>query len=322
MIARFFFLCFLLSSTVEGFSSPPAEAIIRLVDKISVRAPVVTLGEIASIESENDALRTQLLQLPVGDVPRVGSSRIISSFKIKSILQNEGLSNVKVYGIQSTVEVETRLVDEEEIREMVRDWVSENINKDVDAEVTFSILPKNWLVPLGSGVIIDVEPPKKKRLAGSVYLNVRATADGRVISSGRTRVKIALYKKVAVAIRPVKKGERIEAKHVEIRRADVTTSKGMEAQALEDILGMVAKRDLNLGKIISVNDCTRPVVIERGSLNRIFVLNGHVRLSISGAEALQSGKKDQLIIFSNPMNKKETLKARVVRAGVAMIKLK
>ncbi len=85
---------------------------------------------------------------------------------------------------------------------------------------------------------------------------------------------------------------------------------------------MVAKKDLHPNAPILANNITRPVLVERGSINRIFVINDNVVMTVTGAKALQSGKKGDLVMFDNPMNDRKNLQARVIKEGVALINLK
>ncbi|MFT4552147.1 MAG: flagella basal body P-ring formation protein FlgA [Chlamydiales bacterium] len=294
---------------------------VRLVDAIVVRAPNVTLGEIASIETEDDLLKKRLINLVVGEAPRVGASKIVSSYKIKGILSRGGLRGVNVHGVQSTVSIETRMMEKDELKKIIRDWVLTKAKKGKQTEVEFLLLPRRWEVPEGEEIEYVVHSSKKKQLGGKQSLTVRAVVGDYIMSSAHARINIAHFSHVPVVIRPLKRGQVLLEDHVIIRRSDVTFSDGMIVGNVEAFVGMIAKRDLPMGKILSVNDFEMPLLIERGSLNRLLVVNGTIRMSIAGAKALQSGKKGESILFSNPLNEKEVLKCRVMEAGLAMINL-
>ena len=107
----------------------------------------------------------------------------------------------------------------------------------------------------------------------------------------------------------LQRGEILTTDHLEIRRADVTMATGMEAVDVDNIIGLAAKHNLPVGELLSVQDFEHPIVMERGAMSRIIVLNGGIKLCIAGAEALQSGRTGDLILFKNPMNPREPLKA-------------
>ena len=85
---------------------------------------------------------------------------------------------------------------------------------------------------------------------------------------------------------------------------------------------MEARRSIKQGAVLTAKDLTPRTLVERGSFNRIIILNGKVKMVVSGAQALENGREGEFILFTNPLNKYDRLKAKVMRSGLAMIKLK
>ena len=92
------------------------KAVIRLVDSIAVRAPEITLGEIATVESDDPHLKESLIHFVVGVAPQVGRSRLVSSYKIKSLLAKNGFDSAVIHGVQSTVVTEATVMRRDEIK--------------------------------------------------------------------------------------------------------------------------------------------------------------------------------------------------------------
>lgn len=313
-ISAFILSLIALPSLVQG-------AQVRLVDRIAVDEPPITLGKIAAIEGATEKEKQTLLQLEVGDMPSVGRTRVISAFRIKNELQKAGLHRVSVKGMQSTVFVQTRIVPESELQDLIQDWVRSQIPLHQEAVVDYKSLPRQWQVPAGSSVELKVDSTGKT-VAGTLNLSLRAQVGDKILATNRARVDVRLYQNMAVLTRPVPRRQALEAQDVEVRRAEVTKASGMEIQDPSDLIGMVAKRDLPVGSLLSLNDFDRPILIPRGALARIVVVNDNIQLGIAGAEALQSGKKGDRILFKNPMNPKENLRATVMREGLAVIKVR
>ena len=309
---------YFFASSLCGLAS---EASIRLVDTIAVQAPNITLGEIASIESDNPYLKQQLFDLHIADAPRIGSPKVISSYALQSILKDEGFDNVEIFGTQSTTYTETYTVPKEELQEKIISWIQREMLSDVEPEVRFKKLPHKWKIPKGSNTSIQISGNRDK-LSGTTTLTLRAMADGRVYATGHARMDIKLFKTSAVLIRPLKRQEKLESTDVEFRRAEITKSNGMEIQDINNAIGLVAKKNLPVGSVLTTTDFEQAVVIERGTPNRIVVINGTVKLGIAGAIALQNGREGENIMFSNPMNEKETLRATVKGPGLAVMKLR
>lgn len=318
-VAIFLLLMAVFFSRVQAKSS--VQANVRLIDTVAVRAPLVSLGEIAHIESPNESLKKQLIHLVVGEAPQMGRSRIISSFRIKGILKKEGVDGVQVYGVQSLVNTESKKLSRDEMKEKIIHWAERNAEGSKEVKVDFVRLPQFWKIPEGEEVDIQVSSVGSAKHGGYQSLTLRSLVGDRVMSSQHVRIKISYFDEVPVIVRPLKKGSVLEKIHVTMRRAEVTGASGMEVGQAEDLLGMVAKRDLSVGSLLSLRDFERPVLIERGSINRLLILNGSVRMKVSGAEALQNGRMGDIILFSNPMNKRKNLKAKVLKQGLAAITL-
>ncbi len=303
-----------------GFTTTLMGIEVRLVDQVAVRAPTITLGEIAVIDTHDLTLRDQLKDLELGPVPALGRNRVISAFKIRSALSKANLSHVKLFGLQTSIYTEAEKLSSEVIKATVNQWITTQVGPSKEAEVDFLQGAKEWAIPAGGNHQIDIEAGRQK-LAGAVTLTLTVRSDDKVLATRRVRAKIALHQETAVIVRPVLRGQPVEAGQIEMRRAEVTDATGMEIAHLEDIMGMVATRNLPVGHVASAKDFDQPTLIERGSLNRILVINGAVQMAITGAEALQSGKKGDTVLFSNPVNGRETLKARVERPGLAIMKM-
>lgn len=297
-----------------------AQARLTLIDSIAVEAPVVHLADIASIETDDEALRQRLAKLPVGEAPSITGTRLISSYRIRATLEKERISDVEIDGAQTVVSTAVKEMSREELQSLVDGWVQGQLSEQQDAEVEYVSLPKYWKLPAGEKVDVSIKYTGKQ-LVGPVTVNIQAVADGKVYASTRVCMNVDLYQEAVVMVRPVKRGQQLQAEHVERRRSKVTRASGMEVVDASSIIGLVAKKDLRVGYRPNVRDFSLPIDIKRGSSNRIIVMNGDLRLQVAGAVALQDGRRGESIIFSNPMNQGEPLRAEVVRPGLAKIKM-
>lgn len=297
-----------------------SRGVIQLVDSIAVDAPTITLGEIAVIDTPEPALREALTSLRIGDTPRIGDTTLVSSYKIQSLLKNANIDDVTIRGEQSKVKTRSRIVQESDLYSMVEEWVKGKFASDIDVDLNFVRMPDRWAIPAGDSVNITIYT-SARHLADDVNLKIRAVADNRVLATTHARIKVSLLRNSVVALRPIKRGSVITNEDVVLRKNDVTDANGMEIAKLEDIVGMEATNNISVGDLLTVRDCTAPVVIDRGSLNRILVVNGNIKMTIVGAKALEDGRVDDTIMFSNPMNNGTNLCAKVIREGLAVVKI-
>lgn len=313
-------LLFITILPVEAVS--PYAAIIRLSSEANILAPVVRLGEIATIETEDQELEERLNKLILAKAPKIDSKNTISSYTIKNILRKEGFEKIKLFGFQTEVQTLSHTINRDELKKRVEEWVSHKISENHSAEITFKSMPSRWSVPAGTDTEIRIETKGQKDLRGNEYITIRSLCDDQVFSSTHTRIHVALFAETAVITRPIKKGDPLSKEDIEIRRSDVTNSTGMETNNYETILGMIAKHDIKSDSLLSVNDFELPIIIKRGSINKVIVVNGSIRMNLNGARALQNGRTDDVIMFKNPMNKKENIHAKVVKEGLALLQIK
>jgi len=294
---------------------------VRLIDTIAVQAPHVALGEIATIEAENPLLKQQLIDLIITSAPSISNPKVISALKIRSSLEKAGFpDDIKVIGTQTLASLETRTVTDSEVIAILEEWVNKSIEDDTKSEIDYLRLPPRWKVPAGDGVRITIDSSRAKT-EGTIVVTLRAVINDQVLATTHAKMHVSKFRNHAVLIRPLKRNEIITADHVEMRCVDITGLRGMEVASPKDVFGLAAKHNIGIGTVISVKDFEKPIVIERGSLNRIVVINNAIKVNISGAQALQSGKVGETILFANPMNRQEPLRARIVRAGLAVIEL-
>ncbi len=297
-----------------------AIAEIRLMDSADIEGSQIALGAIAVIDTEDADLKQRLLDFEIGESPKIGQSRLISSYKVRSLLKKEKIEDVKVLGGQSTVHTLSKKLSKDAIQDLIEDWLKNRLGSKTEVDISYKRIPDDWDVPVAKDLTYTIHTGGSE-LGRVVNFTVRAVVDNKVFARMHLQAELTLHRYTAVIVRPVQQGETMDAQHIEVRRADVTKSNGMELTNIEDVIGMEAKKDLPIGTLIYASDFVHPVVVERGTLNRIMIVNGTIRMMVTGARALQSGRKDELIMFSNPLNSGEPIHARVLRTGLAKVEL-
>jgi flagella basal body P-ring formation protein FlgA len=257
----------------------------------------------------------------VADLPSIGRTRTVSAFRLRNVLRQHGFERVTIQGLQSTVSVETRQLGRAEIEALIRDWVEGEAPEDADVELSYLSIPSCWKVPAGEDIDLVVDA-RMERIAGQAQVALRAKCGQRVLTSSSARIELKLYRECTVLGTPLMRGQRLSKEHLVKERCEIGQSSKMEVTDPQYILGMTAKRNLGAGVPLKLTDFELPDLIERGSRARIMVMNGDVNLGISGAEALQSGKKGEHILFKNPLNPRNNLRAEVIRPGLAVIRVR
>lgn len=295
--------------------------VIKLIDDIAVTAPEILLHEIAEIETADESLKEDLKTVSLGKVPAIGLSDNISARDVERELNKLGVEDVEVLGIQSSVYTLSKKIDRDQIKEIISNWVSDNTDAGIDPEISYLRVPAKWKVPLGSDVSIEVNSRGRKP-EGTLNVKIESRVGESILSQARVKIAVKKMASALVASRPIANGEMLDKHNLEVRKVDVTGLNGMELSDYDMVQDKLSRRSLPIGEVLRVQDIEEPILVRSGTLNQIIVKNGAIKMRIAGAKALQNGKKGEVIMFSNPLNKDEKLQAQVIKEGLAVLKLR
>jgi flagella basal body P-ring formation protein FlgA len=118
--------------------------------------------------------------------------------------------------------------------------------------------------------------------------------------------------RIAVAARPIARGEVITAADVEMRSLDAAPPTGRRAgvNSVEQIAGMEAKQAIQMGDVIYVDQVQSPLLVKRGEEITVVSQSGGIRVRTI-ARARQDGGRGQLVQVES-LESKEKYDARVV----------
>lgn len=311
------FLMLLLGAPLQG---EEIKATVRLIERAYVTAPEISLGEIAHIETENAALHETLKNFPVDKAPRVGRKKMVSAYRLRGMLEEKGLTNVEVVGLQALAKTEEMEVPFSVIEKAIRDYAQTELPLNTEIKIDFPLLKDIWKAPLSED--IDFQVSHRGPLGGRTNFKIEAKVMGETLSQHYVMAEVTLLREVAVLIRPVSKGDHLTGEDFEIRPSDVSKTSGMELASGKGILNMVAIRDLPIGTLLKADHFDKPVVVQKGAFNRLLIVNGSIRMQMAGVVALENGKEGEVIRFKNPFTEGEVLRAKVLGPGRAVLKLR
>lgn len=302
-----------------------ATTTLRLIEQVELEGPKVLLQDVALIEGDDFSLREKVRKLSIDEVPVLGRSQLISSFKIQRILEKhlsfEERQNIEIRGSQTYVACKSRKVSTKDLKKFVRDWVEKQIVDETEFSIQYLHIPDNFLMPKSEKAELVIEHSSKRGIGGTHSLAIRSMLSSKVMSSTRIRIVTKLFAELPTLIEPIKRGAVFNKSYVQYQKTDITNTKAMVLRSLKSVEGRVAKRDLGVGSVLFERDFDQPILISRGSLNRLLIVNGTVRMSLAGAKALSDGKEGQFILFSHPLNPKKTIRAQVMAKGLARLDL-
>jgi len=132
-------------------------------------------------------------------------------------------------------------------------------------------------------------------------------------------VTVEQYTQVVVAAKPVAKGQALDIEDLQIARQNISKLRGGYFSRTQDVVGMIAKRNLRAGKTVSNKQLKPPLLIKRGDRVDIIAKTTGLEIRMVG-KALSAGAKGQKIAVSN-ISSKRKIEAVVVENGLVRIKM-
>jgi flagellar basal body P-ring formation protein FlgA len=159
--------------------------------------------------------------------------------------------------------------------------------------------------------------PKGGKRVGSVTVGLRC--QGQVSWSIYLRARLAVYETVAVAARPLGRGERLSVGDIELQRQDVSRLSGGYRTRIQDVVGMEVRRSVRAGIVLDRSVVKPPILVSRGERVSITASSGVVQVSMDG-KALDSGARGELIEVLN-LSSRQKLEAEVIAPGVVRVRM-
>ncbi|GEM_PF-7108605 len=163
----------------------------------------------------------------------------------------------------------------------------------------------NTLVP-SSSYHISALPPSRLQKTMRITMKIRGDSWERTIF---VRGKIEIENRVLVARKTIRKGEFIDAGNTTLVGKDTTRLRGSYLTCLAQGLHRVARRTIPMGRVITRENITEPVLIRRGEVVTVKVQTPNILITTL-AIARQAGRLGDIIRVENIQSKK-TIYAKV-----------
>jgi len=150
--------------------------------------------------------------------------------------------------------------------------------------------------------------PPGGRIGGTSTVGVRCA--GQVQWSLFVQVTARIFADVAVAARPLARGEILAATDVRLEERDITRLPSGFLTALDEVLGMKVRRPLSTGNVIARGAVEAPRLVRRGQIVTLVGGNGPVEIRATG-KALGDGAAGDRVRVRNERS------GRVVEGVVA-----
>ncbi len=216
----------------------------------------------------------------------------------------------------STATTGGQLIDQQEIRQILDDYLAEQseLLPHVDLRFKSLSLPKPYRVP--EGRIVHQVIPAKPGVIGSRRVTLMTRVDGRIVSNQSIRVEIEALADVAIATGSLRRGTVLRPEDVELRYQDISRLK-TAIFSLDNLVGKRLKRSVRLGDPLKKDQVEFPPVIKRGEQVIIQARRRGFLLTATGL-AKQDGSTGDAIRVTNATSHKEIV-CQVVAPGLVRV---
>lgn len=255
-----------------------SQVTVTLPPEASVRGTEIVLGEIARIAGDDPAAVERAAALRVGYAPAPGYSRLLVAWRLEQELERAapGLDLALAGSQACRVHPETVKVAAAELVSAARAELERALGQ-ADASLRLARTVSDQVVPAtGAAPVLRSILPSVEERAGAISVPVRILVDGEIHRTVWTQWQVERFEVRPVLSRRVAAGETIGLGVIENRR--VKAAPGLRAQSLPAglLIGSVARRDLEAGRLVCESDVVRPQIIQKGDEVYLRIRKGRV----------------------------------------------
>jgi len=287
-----------------------------------IRGTDVLIGDLVTIEPAGP-LATHIAGLTFGNPPTFGFVRRATAHEIRTRIAAQGVDISRLdFDGPSTVAItstfrEVKVTELQGVTDAVLDSVLE---RQPGEEIEYALDDTKTVIRVPPGRS-DLEYQARVR-PGSIsttgaIIDVTFIVDGVPSQKVALRYKLDRYQYVVKAARSIRQGEPLDAGNLVRSREKVSASRGFYATELNVLAGLVARRDMQKGRMVSINDGVEPAMIRAGDIVEVIANSGNVEITMS-AKAITSGSQREAITVQ-ALGTNRSFRAIVIAPGIAAV---
>lgn len=292
-----------------GMAQESARVTLRFREEAVLQGGAICLGDVASVEATDAALKARLEGMVLGPSPRVGQTFAVRAEGVRLLLRRDGrlwnLSEREVAfeGAKTTfVRVASHEIEPSALLEPIRRWVERAVATTFGAErveIEVTTPPPQVRIPQGTWVVEPALTRFPSRLPQVLSLPVRIVVEGVPCQNLTLALKLRAYRTIAVAARALHRHEELAPGDVELKETDLTTLNGETAVSrAEELFGWRVVRDVAAGEPLTRQNCESAPVVRKGEPVTLYLEAPSLRLTLVG-EAEQDGRPGDVIRCKN-----------------------
>lgn len=288
-------------------------AVIRVYDRVEIESDDVLLGQIAGVEGSDPRWIQQLKDIVIGKAPLPGKSRQYDQRYLQMRLKQHQVDlSAIILEVPQRVEVVRShvTIEEEEIRQIVSEFILRNISQD-NKTVRIKDIRVPEAVILSKGrIAYKVSTPRGLELAGRCSIAVDFSVDGHLQKRVWATATVEILGPVLVTRKPLGRYKPITEDDIELQTMDLTD---LPADVMTDpgeVLGKRMRRAVGARIPLRADLIELPPLVKRGDLVTIVAESNGMKITTLG-EVKKKGRLGERIPVVN-MDTKKILHARVI----------
>ena len=315
-------LAFTASDGSSGGTQPVAKIEIVCKPQALIRGTRILIADLADILPPGTAAH-RLGQIPFGARPASGFSRVVSKHEILQcmVMAGEDAGRLEMKGaLEVVVQPAYTEIRPQDIRDSAEVVLRAAIAEEQSEEVEFELVTrlKHMRVPPGR-VGVDYRARVRDGQIGrtSALVDLSILVDDEVYKVVPLQYKLRRYHHVLKIGRTIRKNEPFTRGNLELVRQEVSQASGLYLQSYKEVLGKVARRNLQPNRVLYLGDVMEPAIVYRGQLVTVVAANRRVKVTIQGI-ATQNGAKGDVIYVTNQSTNR-IISAVVYAPGVVVV---
>ena len=295
---------------------------IIMAPEISIEGTVMTLGQVADISGDDDALITKLRQLKLGNAPIPGSSVVLTKELLAMRLGSiDSTINGIVWQMPDAVTVTTRSqsIQGQALVNKAITAIEERSGHSTRSG-DFTITPignvRDLVIPMGD-IVLTSDIPYGLHYNVPTVVRIIVNVNGQVVSKINLRLDVKLYQQVAVSGAQIYPSEIVTTDKLRYERMDIGRLGVGYFTDINKVQGLMARRLLTPGMVVTESLLTKPMLIKRGSVVTITARIGEMEVTATG-QAMQDGHEGDLIRVQN-INSTKIISAKVLDASTVQV---
>lgn len=293
-------------------NAPAAQALPVLRDSVSVDDKFVYLGDLFVNPGPKG-------NTAVAYAPRPGQRMVLDANWLYRVAQTYGLKWRPLSIRQQTVvERASQTIDRSEIEDAILAALYEK-GADPNSELEFSTPLNRVQVSTKIQPTVGIDDitydPRTFRFASVVSIPANSPAGEKLRLTGR----VYPMTKVPVPAHGLDRGEIINKRDLKFTRIRTERLMPDTVTNMADLVGMAAKRPIQVGALVRQSDIERPILVERNSMVTVSLVHGALALSTQG-KALESGAMGDTVRIMNSRSK-QIFEGEVSGPGQATVRM-